>query len=114
MLGVYFIGNSCQVNWVRSIIIIGNIEVWGGGKCMIVDFLDVMLEVDRCFLFIYMLNGDFYLEINRVNGGYVYKIINCDLEDENQVLEMFLLILINFKKFIVGLVEDNEGKVIIG
>lgn len=50
---------------------------------MIVDFLDVMLEVDRCFLFIYMLNGDFYLEINRVNGGYVYKIINCDLEDEN-------------------------------
>lgn len=114
MSGAYSIGNSRQANWARSSIITGNTEAWGGGKCMTVDFLDATLEADRRLPAIYMSNGDFYPEINRANGGYLYKIINRDPEDENQVLENASPTLTNLKKFIVGSAEDNEGKVTTG
>lgn len=39
MEGFYGLGNSCQVNWVCSSFIIGNMEVWGGVKLVIFDFM---------------------------------------------------------------------------
>lgn len=114
MSGAYAIGNSRQANWARSSIITGNTEAWGGAKCMTVDFLEATLEVDRRLPAIYMANGHFYPEINKAEGGYLYKIVNRDPADENQVLESASPTLTNLKKFVVGSAQDNEGLVTTG
>lgn len=114
MSGAYAIGNSRQANWARSTIITGNTEAWGGFKSMTVDFLEATDPADKRLPSIYMSNGDFYPEINKADGGYLYKIVNRDPTDENIVLENASATLNNLKKYIVGSAEDNEGKVTTG
>ncbi|MCB1322056.1 MAG: RagB/SusD family nutrient uptake outer membrane protein, partial [Leptospiraceae bacterium] len=114
MAGAYAIGNSRQANWARSTIITGNTEAWGGYKSMTVDFLEATDPADKRLPSIYMSSGDFYPEINKANGGYLYQIVHRDPNDENIVLESASATLNNLKKYIVGSAEDNEGKVTTG
>lgn len=114
MEGAYAIGNSRQANWARSTIITGNTEAWGGFKSMTVDFVDATVSGDKRLPSIYMSNGDFYPEINKSNGGYLYKIVNRDPTNENIILENASATLNNLKKYIVGSAEDNDGKVTTG
>lgn len=114
MPGGYAIGNSRQANWARSSIITGNTEAWGGYKSMTVDFTNATVTGDKRLKHIYMSNGDFYPEINKENGGYLYKIVNRDPNDENIVLESASATLNNLKKYVIGSSADTDGQVTTG
>lgn len=114
MEGNYAIGNSRQANWARSSQITGNSECWGGGKCVSYDFTLDVENGDLRRKSIYMTLGDFYPEIRKAQGGYLYKFVNRDPADNNVVLEWTPPVLNNLKKYVVGSAEDNAGKVSTG
>lgn len=112
MEGGYALGNSRQANWARSSLITGNTEAWGGGKCMTYDFLEDVDPADKRKSATYMDVNDFYPEINKLNGGYKYFIVNRNAE--GQEIESASPTLTALKKFVVGSSDDNDGKVTTG
>lgn len=114
MEGNYATGNSRQANWARSSIITGNTEAWGGFKGPTVDYIRAFEPGDKRRKSIFMSTGDFYPEINKKNGGYLFKIVNRDPKDPNTVLENAPPTLTAIKKYVVGSADDNAGKVSTG
>jgi starch-binding outer membrane protein, SusD/RagB family len=114
MEGNYATGNSRQANWARSSLITGNTEAWGGFKGPTVDFIRAFEPGDMRRKSIFMRTGDFYPEINKKNGGYLFKIVNRDPADPNTVLENAPPTLTAIKKYVVGSADDNAGKVTTG
>lgn len=112
--GSYGIGNSRQANWARSSQITGNSECWGGAKGASYDFLQDVENGDLRRKAIIMTKDDFYPEIRKSSGGYLYKLVNRDPDDPNKVLEGAAPVLNNIKKYVVGSADDNNGKVSTG
>lgn len=107
--GSYGSGNSVQANMARSSLITGNSESWGGFKSLSYDFVKNVEEGDLRQPAIYMTLGNHYPEIRRSAGGYLYKIVNRDAQ--NNILENAAPVLNNVKKYVVGSSADNAGKV---
>lgn len=114
MEGNYGIGNSRQANWARSSQITGNSECWGGGKCVSYDFVQSVESGDLRRKSIFMGKDDLYPEMRKAAGGYLYKIVHRDPNDQNITLEGAAPVLNNLKKYVVGSAEDNGGKVSTG
>lgn len=114
MEGAYAVGNSRQANWARSSQITGNSECWGGGKCASYDLVQNIQPTDKRRSAIYMTQGDYYPEIRKADGGYTYKLISRDPNDQNVTLEGAAPVLNNIKKYIVGSADDTGGKVSTG
>ena len=116
MSGNYGIGNSNQAQWARSSTITGNTEAWGGGKSVTYD-IKYMIDSTANFKndarrsAIYMQDGDYYPDINKANGGYHYKIVSYDPNDNTKVLENAAPLLNSLKKYIVGSAADYPGLV---
>lgn len=112
--GDYGYGNSRQANWARSSVITGNTECWGIGKSATYDLVQTIENGDLRRKSIYMTKDDFYPEINKANGGYLYKLVSRDPNDPNITLESAAAVLNNVKKYVVGSADDTGGKVSTG
>lgn len=104
------VGNSRQAVFARNGRITNNSEAWGGGKSVTKDFMDNVIqnaegEIDLRRKSIYMQVGDFYPEIRKSDGGYLYNIVTPDpagggnLDNPSPLLN-------NIKKYVVGSFED--------
>lgn len=107
IMNAWSYGNSRQAVFGRSSIITGNSQAWGGGKSVTYGFMQDVEEDDLRRKSIYMQSGDFYPDINKKNGGYLYNIVTKD--DKGTQVEGAAPLLNNLKKYIVGSSEDVTG-----
>jgi starch-binding outer membrane protein, SusD/RagB family len=106
-------GNSRQAVFARNTIVTGGLEAWGGGKSVTYDYMQNLItnadgKQDLRRPAIYMQKGDYYPELNKKAGGYLYNIVT--VAEDGSWIEGSAPLLNNLKKGIVGSFEDTGGK----
>lgn len=106
-------GNSRQAVLARNTVVTGGLEAWGGGKSMTYNYMQNLIqnaegEEDLRRKSIFMQKGDYYPELNKAAGGYLYNIVT--VAEDGSWIEGNAPLLNNIKKGIVGSFEDTGGK----
>jgi starch-binding outer membrane protein, SusD/RagB family len=95
------VGNQFQSQFAVNSTITGGTDGWGGAHGATIDYLEKLDPADSIRRrATFMFPGDHYPELNKKGGGWKQPIPTAN--DWNNWA--------NFKKYIVGTPDDNEGK----
>lgn len=103
----YAYGNARNVNWSRSSVIAD--QTWGEGKGPTISLQKSYEAGDKRRMWCYMTQGDYYPNLNKLNGGYTYNIVGRDATGTE--IETRNVMNAHLKKYIIGKATDCDGQV---
>ncbi|MEN6618833.1 MAG: RagB/SusD family nutrient uptake outer membrane protein [Rikenellaceae bacterium] len=109
MKGEYGDGSSRNVNFSRGARIAD--QTWGAGKGPTISLQKLYTQGDSRRKWVYMTNGDYYQNLDKLNGGYTYKYSYRDPDNIDTQVESPNEMLSHIKKYVIGKATDCDGQV---